>query len=86
MLANYGYADGSGSFYITIDTDKCDACGKCAEECPNNVIEMVLDDYDETVPIVRDELVNQIGVICEISTCRYKCEEVCSHKAISHSW
>ena len=27
MLANYGYKDASGDFFITIDTDKCDGCG-----------------------------------------------------------
>ena len=26
MLANYGYKDGAGEFYITIDTDKCIEC------------------------------------------------------------
>jgi hypothetical protein len=23
MIANYGYKDGSGEYYISIDTDKC---------------------------------------------------------------
>ncbi len=29
MLANYGYKDGSGDRFITIDTGKCDGCGPC---------------------------------------------------------
>ncbi len=31
--ANYGYKDGSGEYFITIDTDLCNSCGKCAEAC-----------------------------------------------------
>ena len=27
MKANYGYKDGSGEFFITLDTDRCTACG-----------------------------------------------------------
>jgi len=86
MLANYGYEDGSGVYYLTINTDKCNACGKCAEVCPNDVLEMVVDDYDETVPIVKETLSNQIGYICQRTICLYKCEEVCEPKAICHSW
>ncbi|MHA2265584.1 MAG: 4Fe-4S binding protein [Candidatus Thorarchaeota archaeon] len=41
MQANYGYKDGSGEFYITIDTDKCDSCGKCVEVCPPKILVMV---------------------------------------------
>lgn len=46
MLANYGYKDGSGDYFITIDTDKCDGCGKCAEACPYGVMEVGPDDAD----------------------------------------
>jgi hypothetical protein len=28
MIANYGYKDGSGEFFISIDTDCCDGCGR----------------------------------------------------------
>ena len=47
MLANYGYADASGEYYITIDTDKCNGCGACEQVCPKNIFEMIQDDYDE---------------------------------------
>jgi ferredoxin len=56
MLANYGYKDGSGEFFITIDTDKCNACGQpagspanrgqCVEACPQKVLEMITDEAD----------------------------------------
>ena len=34
MKANYGYKDGSGEYYITIDTELCNSCSKCVEVCP----------------------------------------------------
>ena len=46
MLANYGYKDGSGDYFIAIDTDKCDGCGKCEKACPQGVFEMGPDDAD----------------------------------------
>jgi ferredoxin len=57
MLANYGYKDGSGDYFITIDTDKCNGCGKCEEACPQGVFEMGEDDADP----FREEPVAKIG-------------------------
>ena len=38
MIANYGYSDGSGTYYITVDSDKCDGCGKCVKVCPPKIL------------------------------------------------
>ena len=38
MIANYGYKDGSGEYFIAIDTDKCDGCGDCVPVCPGKVL------------------------------------------------
>ena len=86
VIANYGYQDGSGEYYITIDTDKCNGCGECVEVCPKDVFEMITDDYDELVPMVKEKLSNQIGYVCEASDCGYKCQQACDEDAISHSW
>ena len=51
MLANWGYQDGSGSYFIAIDTDKCDGCGLCVEACPYGVLEVGEDPADP----MRDE-------------------------------
>jgi Fe-S-cluster-containing dehydrogenase component len=51
MQANWGYQDGSGKYFITIDTDKCDGCGKCVEACPYGVLEIGEDPADP----MRDE-------------------------------
>ena len=29
------------SFQVTIDSDKCEGCGECAESCPADILEMV---------------------------------------------
>ena len=54
-IANYGYTDGSGDWYIVVDSDKCDGCGKCVEACPKNVLEVIVDDYDDKVVAIRKE-------------------------------
>lgn len=91
MLANYGYKDGSGEFYITIDTDKCDGCGKCVEVCPPKVLEVIVDDYDEQVAAVTDEHRKKIKYSC--APCKpvsgprvLPCVQACAPGAIIHSW
>ena len=46
MLAHYGYKDGSGDYFISIDTDNCDGCKKCIEACPCGAIAVGEDEYD----------------------------------------
>lgn len=86
MLANYGYADASGDYFITVDTDKCTGCGLCVEACPKDIFEMVPDDYNETVPVVKNYLSRELGTECEGENCGYKCQAVCESDAITHSW
>jgi len=69
MLANYGYSDGSGDYFITIDTDKCDGCGKCVELCPGGVLEVGEDDTDP----LRDEPVAKVTE-AERKKIRYTCD------------
>lgn len=42
MLANYGYRDGSGDRFTTVDTDKCYGCGKCTEAGPAGVLGVII--------------------------------------------
>ena len=59
MIAYYGFKDGSGDWFVIIDTDKCTGCSKCVEVCPANVLEVGEDEYDpfseELVASVRAE-------------------------------
>ena len=96
MLANYGYKDGSGDFFITIDTDKCNGCGDCAPACPAGIFEVVDEDpndplREEPVAIVRDSKKRKLKYEC--SPCKpgsdrppLPCVTACTVGAISHSW
>lgn len=91
MLANYGYKDGSGEYFITINTDKCNGCKKCVEACPAKVIEIITNDYDETVAAVTDEQRKKIKYSC--ASCKptqnrkeLPCILACEPAAIVHSW
>lgn len=86
VIAHYGYKDGSGEYYITIDTDKCNSCSKCVDECPKNIFQMVLDDYDDLLPQVRKEVITVLRYECDASYCNYRCQKVCPGGAITHSW
>ena len=95
MIANYGYKDGSGDFFISIDTDKCDGCGACVEACPADVFitgEDPNDPFrDEPVAFVKDEQRKKIKYAC--GPCKpvsdrppLPCMEACGPGAIDHSW
>lgn len=68
MLANWGYQDGSGEYFITIDTDKCDGCGKCADACPQNALEIGEDPADplrdDPVAFVSEEQRKKLRYTC----------------------
>lgn len=95
MIANYGYKDGSGDWYIVVDTDKCDGCGLCVTACPYGVMEVGQDDADplrdEPVAKVSDLHRKKIKYSC--APCKptsgvrnLPCVKACKPGAISHSW
>ena len=93
MIANYGYLDGSGQFYITIDTDQCAACASraCVDACPPGMFAIEVDDYDDTVATIKKEFRHSIKYAC--ASCKpvtdrppLPCVKACPAQAISHSW
>lgn len=93
MKANYGYADGSGDFYITIDTDSCIKCVEhdCIAACPADMFEVIVDDYDDEVAAIKEEARKKIKYEC--APCKpvtdpppLPCVEACPNDAINHSW
>ena len=66
MLANYGYQDGSGEFYITINTGLCAGCEAkgCQAACPAGVLETGEDDYGDVVATVREEHRKKVKYSC----------------------
>ena len=91
MIVNYGYTDGSGEYYIVIDTDKCDGCGECVSACPKNILELAEDDYGDIVIKVSDEVKSKVSYVClgfnpGCSKNEVNCRSVCKHDVISHTW
>jgi ferredoxin len=95
MIANYGYNDGSGVYLISLDTDKCDGCGKCVESCPYGVLEVVENPYDPIeggmIVVVTKEHSKKIKYTC--MPCKpasgkreLPCVLSCPTKAMTHSW
>lgn len=96
MLAHYGYSDGSGDYFITIDTDKCDGCGDCVTACPADLFEVLDEDpndpmRDDPVAVVVAEKRKKIKYEC--NPCKIEgdrpplpCVVACKGEAILHSW
>ncbi len=92
MIIHYGYMDGSGEYYISVDTDKCDGCGKCVQQCSQSVLELVaemIDLDDKTVAAVTEEHRKKLRYTC--SQCKPEqketpCVLACINGAIRSSW
>ncbi len=93
MIANYGYMDGSGEYYISIDTDKCIDCDHhgCLTACPKEMFEIEADDYEDEVALIKKDFRQKIKYEC--SECKLvgdrpplPCVEACTPEAIKHSW
>jgi Fe-S-cluster-containing hydrogenase component 2 len=95
MKANYGFKDGTGDFFITIDTDKCDGCGKCVEVCTWGVMVVGENENDplsdEPVAKVSEDHRKKIKFSC--NECKpdhdrppLPCVANCPADAIMHSW
>lgn len=97
MIANYGYRDGSGEYYITIDTDRCLSCAGrwCVDACPESLFEIEVDDYDDEVAVVvfgGRRLLKEKCSGCKPSgdypgrRAALPCTTACLPGALSHSW
>jgi Fe-S-cluster-containing hydrogenase component 2 len=96
MIANFGYKDGSGEFFISIDTDQCNGCGDCIPVCPANIFEVRNQDPNDPfreIPVaaIKEPERRKIKYAC--SSCKsvsdqptLPCVGVCKMKAIAHSW
>lgn len=94
MIANYGFEDGSGAYFISIDTEKCCSCVKrgCLKGCPADIFELEVDDWDDEIAVVKKNERNQINIIC--AKCKpidnrpelLPCQKSCAFGAITHSW
>lgn len=97
MIANYGYEDGSGFYYITIDGNLCARCTHhgCVKACPQGVYVVEPDDYDDLVAVVTEEARRRLRELCAAckaqnggGTNEHKlpCTLACPAGALRHSW
>jgi Fe-S-cluster-containing dehydrogenase component len=97
VIANYGYEDGSGFYYVTIRGDTCATCTEhgCVAACTRNVYAVEMDDYDDYVAIVVESARKRLRELC--STCKGQsrghspenelpCISACPGGALQHSW
>jgi Fe-S-cluster-containing hydrogenase component 2 len=96
MIANYGYQDGSGEFFISLDTDKCNGCGDCVSACPAEAFEVRDEDPDDPfreipVAVIKGSKRRKIKYVC--GPCKpavdgppLPCVTACKTGAIAHSW
>jgi ferredoxin len=91
MIANYGYEDASGNYFITIDTNKCNGCGDCVRACSQAVMGLMDDDYGRNVATIREVHRKKLKYSC--ATCKsptgdrsMPCIVACGTGAITHSW
>jgi Fe-S-cluster-containing dehydrogenase component len=93
MIANYGYRDAEGEFYITIDQGRCATCEQkpCVPACPRALFAEEEDPYGERVAAVDDRKRKQLKYEC--MGCKplrdrppLPCVSACPVGAIHHSW
>lgn len=91
MIIHYGYKDGSGSYYVSIDAQKCDACNVCIEKCPENVLTIdtvMIDIDDKQVAVVDEAQKKKLQYLC--ASCHegkeVPCVGACEKGAITATW
>ena len=97
MIANYGYEDGSGFYYVSINGDVCARCTQhgCVTACPTEVFAIEMDDYDDMVAVVTEAARKRLRELC--SSCKAQngsgaserklpCTSACPESALRHSW
>jgi predicted CoA-substrate-specific enzyme activase len=88
---HYGYSDGTGTYFITIENSRCDGCGECMLVCPSAVFEIVKDDNSQPKVKVKEEARKKLAILCPgFHSCRIahqaNCHSACPKEAINHTW
>ena len=91
MKIHYGYSDGTGNYFITIDTNSCDGCAECMSACPENIFIMAKDNSGQPKAVVKEETRKKLALLCPgFHSCsninEVNCHGICQKGAISHSW
>ena len=94
MQAFFGFKDGSGDWFLIIDTEKCTGCGAYVAACPAHLLEIEEDELaplsEKPVARVKDVGRKKIRYTCApcklgFSIDPVPCVSVCEPGAIAHS-
>ncbi len=91
MKMQYGYSDGTGEYFITIDRALCNGCGECVKACPAGIFELEGEESGQPKAVVRNSVRKKLAMECPgFTVCSGQiaatCQSVCPQGAISHSW
>jgi predicted CoA-substrate-specific enzyme activase len=88
---HYGYSDGTGNYFITIDASRCDGCQECVAVCPSEIFEVVQDSNSQLKAKVKEASRKNLAFLCPgFPACsrsrETNCHSICRRDAISHTW
>ena len=92
MIIYYGYSDASGEYYLVVNAQKCNSCGKCVNQCPQHAIELqtiMVDLEDKNVPAITEQHRKNIKYTCcscKLENKKTPCILACERKAIDSIW
>jgi Fe-S-cluster-containing hydrogenase component 2 len=92
VITHYGYIDGSGEYYIIVDSDKCNGCSKCVQVCPQKALELITEFIDledkiiATVAEAHRKKIFYTCTACKPETKQTPCINACPSKAINCVW
>ncbi len=94
MMAYFGYQDGSGSYYIKINTKHCLQCKTkaCVAACPRSLIETAVNDFGGEAVQIKESKKRLLQAECDHcklanpSNDSLPCHQACPFNAIEHTW
>jgi ferredoxin len=91
VKVHYGYSDGTGNYFITVDAGRCDGCGECVSVCPSLIFKVVQEDGAQPKVRVQESARKKLALLCPgYTSCRStqesNCHSTCPKDAISHTW
>ncbi len=91
LKVHYGYSDGTGDYFITIDERRCDGCGECVPACPSGIFELVGHNTGHPKAKVTEEARKKLAFLCPgfpscSRTHKVNCQSACPKDAISLTW
>lgn len=87
----YGYNDGTGDYYITVDMAQCNGCRECVSVCPAGIFEVIQEDGQKPKARIVESKRKKLAILCPgIQACSKSnnktCQQICTKRAISLSW